>query len=57
MLRKPPQVASSVVMDTGNILVAMGSLYPADVFAFQYRYGHLGLPQSLGSPWRFSHFG
>lgn len=57
MLRRPPQVASSVVMDTGNILVAMGSLYPADVFAFQYRYGHSGLPQSLGSPWRFSHFG
>lgn len=57
MLRKPPQVASSVVMDTDSILVAMGSLYPADVFAFQYRYGHPGLPQSLGSPWRFSHFG
>ncbi|XP_048733624.2 uncharacterized protein LOC125649847 isoform X2 [Ostrea edulis] len=57
MLRKPPQLASSVVMDTDNILLAMGTLSPAEVCAYQYRYGFSELPQSIGSPWKFSSIG
>ncbi|XP_062572366.1 uncharacterized protein LOC134234332 [Saccostrea cucullata] len=57
MLRNFPQVTSSVVMETDSVLVALGSLFPAEVCAYQYRYGLSALPQSIGSPRKFSQIG
>ncbi|XP_061172216.1 uncharacterized protein LOC133181673 [Saccostrea echinata] len=57
MLRNFPQLTSSVVMETDSVLVAMGSLSPAEVCAYQYRYGLSASPQSIGSPWKFSQIG